>query len=161
MTSSRGRWGHGDWVLRDVLENVVFGVDTWAKVAKEDFWTNVGFGGMMKIMIPMILATKSQGVHYARNVQLHITNMLDKHLSINNKGSALVGIKTSNENIKSNHITTATSNVCIPSLVIVEWNVMIQLTWWTTHQTCRLAYVGIKKEPTTSGRMIILIIWWS
>ena len=82
----------------------------------------------MKIMIPMILATKSQGVHYARNVQLHITNMLDKHLSINNKGSALVGIKTSNENIKSNHITTATSNVCIPSLVIVEWNVMIQLT---------------------------------
>ena len=33
---------------------------------------------------------------------------------------------------------------CVEFLVVVEWSVGIQLTWWTTHQTCRLAYVGIK-----------------
>ena len=40
---------------------------------------------------------------------------------------------------------------CVESLVIVGRSVGIQLTWWTTHQTCRLAYIGIKKDPDNKG----------
>jgi hypothetical protein len=30
-------------------------------------------------------------------------------------------------------------------MVIIWWSVEIQLSWWTIHQTCGLAHVGIKK----------------
>jgi hypothetical protein len=38
------------------------------------------------------------------------------HLFKNNKGCALVGTQTSNDNNKSNNTTTINSNVCIPCL---------------------------------------------
>ena len=46
---------------------------------------------------------------------------------------------------------------CIQNLVDVGWSIGIQLAWWTIHQTWRLAYVGIKKEPTISELTILQI----
>ena len=47
-------------------------------------------------------------------VQIDILVYLKIHLSKNNKGCALLGIRTSNYDSKNNNITT--SNVCIPCL---------------------------------------------
>ena len=43
---------------------------------------------------------------------------------------------------------------CVESSVIVGWSVGIQLIGWTIHQVWRLAYIGITKEPTTSGHRL-------
>ena len=47
---------------------------------------------------------------------------------------------------------------CVESLVDMWWSVGIQLTWCFAHQACRLAHVGIKKEPPTSKHTLILFI---
>ena len=46
---------------------------------------------------------------------------------------------------------------CVENLVVVGWNVGMQMIRYTAHQICRLPYFGIKKEPLTSVHTILLI----